>query len=116
VINKFHPGFDISECVLLNPGMLEIEGWVVTQEEMIKEVENNINSEREDKYTIQVGLVDLKSNFDEEQLNNLGLAFPFQSINQAEDALNSGAMQTTVPANFPVDYCFMNSGNSSLSV
>jgi hypothetical protein len=25
-------------------------------------------------------------------------------------------MQTTVPANFPVDYCFMNSGNSSLSV
>ncbi|MCK4898624.1 MAG: hypothetical protein KAS38_07595 [Anaerolineales bacterium] len=96
--------------------MLEIEGWVVTQIEMIKEFENTINSEREDKYTFQVGLVDLKSNVNEEQLKNLGLAFPFQSINQAEDALKSGAMQPTVSANFPADYYFMNSSIRSLSV
>ena len=75
--------------------MSEIKEWGVKPEEIIKELENAINNICKDKYAFQVGLNDLNFNIDEEQLKNLGIAFPFQSIDQAEDALKSGAIQPT---------------------
>lgn len=73
--------------------MGNIEVQPIEPEEMIREIENYVQRSRQDKYAFQVGLKDLDFEVDNEQLQTLGLAAPFTSLDQAEYALRVRAIQ-----------------------
>jgi hypothetical protein len=72
-----------------------IEWRGITPEELIRDIENSVKLSRENKYAFQVGLKDLDFDVDEDKLQALGLAIPFQSINHAEQALLYSAIRPT---------------------
>ncbi|MFC1878924.1 hypothetical protein ACFLZW_03325 [Chloroflexota bacterium] len=86
---------DIAIPVLYNPGMAGIEWRAIEPEKMIQDIENIVSQHRENKYAFQVGLKDLDFDINEDLLKALGLPCPFTSINQAEQALLSGAISPT---------------------
>jgi hypothetical protein len=76
--------------------MSQIEWRGITPEEMIRDIESSVKQYRENKYAFQIGLKDLDFDIDIDQLAALGLSLPFQSINQAEQALRSGGITPTI--------------------
>ena len=69
-----------------------IEWRAVTPNEMVRDIENQVRLYRENKYAFQTGLKDVDFDIDEQNLTNIGLPIPFQSIDQAELALRSGVI------------------------
>ena len=63
---------------------------------MIQEIEGFVKGYKEDKYAYQVGLKDLDFEINEDKIEASGLTLPFQSIDQAEAALQAGCIQPTV--------------------
>jgi hypothetical protein len=72
--------------------MPDIEWRAVTPEEMIHEIEETVQRNRENKYAFQVGLKDVDFDVDEDRLEVLGLTLPFRSIDQAEEAMRNGVI------------------------
>lgn len=72
--------------------MSPIEWKAVTPEEMIREIETTVRQYRENKYAFQLGLKDLDFDINDDLLKILGFSIPFRSIDQAEQALRSGAI------------------------
>jgi len=60
---------------------------------MINEIEDMVRQLRENKYLFQVGLKDLDFEVDEDGIESVGITIPFQSIDQAEQALRSEAIK-----------------------
>lgn len=77
--------------------MPDIEWRAVSSEEMIREIEEFVQRSRENKYSYQVGLKDVDFDVDQDRLEVLGLALPFRSIGQAEEALAQSVIR---PAKF----------------
>ena len=69
-----------------------IEWRHITPEEMIREIEETVQKQREKKYAFQTGLKDLDFEVDEERLKAHELGVPFTSISQAEAALRGKAI------------------------
>jgi hypothetical protein len=76
--------------------MTPIEVRVMTPEEMIREIEASVKLQKENKYAYQVGLKDLDFDVNQELLTIQGLNAPFRSIQDAEQALASRAIQPTI--------------------
>lgn len=76
--------------------MSKIEVNIVTPEEMIEEFKTQVRHFQENKYAYQNGLKDLDFDIDETKLKNLGVTLPFKTIDQAEEALRSGAIRPTL--------------------
>lgn len=76
--------------------MSEIEWRSVTPEQLIRDIENIVKRQSENKYAFQIGLRDLDFNIDQDKLKALGLILPFPSIDQAEQALHGGAIIPTI--------------------
>lgn len=76
--------------------MSGIEWKRMTPEDVIRDVETSVRQYRENKYAFQVGLKDLDFDINQEQLAELGLHLPFESISQAEQALRAGIISPTV--------------------
>jgi hypothetical protein len=72
--------------------MSEIEWRGIEPEEMIREIEDTVRLSRENKYAFQVGLKDLDFDVDQDLLTALGMSLPFRSIDQAEEALDTGVI------------------------
>jgi hypothetical protein len=72
--------------------MQNVESGGITPDEFIKDYENSLNQYQEEKYDFQVGLKDLDFDVDIERIELLGLAIPFMSITQAEQALTENAI------------------------
>jgi hypothetical protein len=72
--------------------MSGIEWRHITPEEMIQEIEETVQRQRENKYAFQNGLKDLDFDVDEERLKALELSVPFASLSQAEAALGGQAI------------------------
>ena len=70
-----------------NPSMQEVECRAVTPKEIINELQGIVKQRQENKYAFQVGLQNLDFEIDEEKVQELGVALPFLSIDQAERAL-----------------------------
>jgi hypothetical protein len=75
--------------------MSELEHGAVAPDEFISELEEAVRQRRENKYAFQVGLKDLGFEIDEDQARALGVTLPFQSIDQAEQALRERAIRPT---------------------
>jgi hypothetical protein len=69
-----------------------IEWRAVTPNEIVQDIENQVRLYRENKYAFQTGLKDVDFDIDEQNLANMGMPIPFQSIDQAELALRSGVI------------------------
>ena len=80
--------------------MADLEVQPVTPEEMAKRLADSLDRRRENKYAFQVRVKDVDFDVDEEKVAALGVAFPFQSIDQAEQALRRGVI---VPNTFLED-------------
>ena len=77
--------------------MSSVEVRGISPEEFRKEIETSLQKYQEKKYAFQVGLKDVDFDIDDEQLEMRGLSLPFQSIDQAENAIVTGAIK---PATF----------------
>lgn len=75
--------------------MLKIEWRAIAPQEMIKDIEDIVRQHQENKYSFQVGLKDLDFDKNGELLQALELQLPFQSIDQAEQALRGKAITPT---------------------
>ncbi len=73
--------------VRYNRSMSVSEWRAVSPEAVIREIEESLRRYLEDKYAFQIGLKDLDFEVDEEKARALGFILPFQSIDQAENAL-----------------------------
>jgi len=80
--------------------MSGIEWLSITPEQLIRDIENIVIRQRENKYAFQIGLRDLDFNIDQDRLKDLGLTLPFPSIDLAEQALRGGAI---IPTTFIED-------------
>jgi len=67
--------------------MSQIEVRKVTPDEMIREIEDSVLLQRENKYASQVGLKDVDFDVNQGLLETQGLVLPFSSIQMAERAL-----------------------------
>ena len=76
--------------------MTGVEWRAVTPEQMITELDSIVKNHQENKYAFQVGLKDLDFEIDEDNLQALGLAIPFHSIDQAEQALRASTITPTL--------------------
>jgi hypothetical protein len=72
--------------------MPNIESRGISPDESVREIEDSISHNRENKYDFQVGLKDLDFDIDSEKVVCLGLAIPFASIDEAEQALTEGVI------------------------
>ncbi|MCJ7722922.1 MAG: hypothetical protein MUP03_02200 [Anaerolineales bacterium] len=72
--------------------MGEIEWKHITPNELIQDIETQIKTHNENKYAFQVGLKDLDFDINNDVLKVLGIDMPFKSIDQAEQALQFGAI------------------------
>lgn len=81
-------------CVY-TPFMPNIEARGTGPEEVMRDIENISGTSRENKYAFQVGLKDLDFDINEDRIKKLGLALPFQNIDQAEQALQYQAITPT---------------------
>jgi hypothetical protein len=75
--------------------MSELELRAIAPKELITELEGAVKQRRENKYAFQVGLKDLDFEIDEDQIKTLGVALPFQNIDQAERALQERVIKPT---------------------
>lgn len=75
--------------------MPELEWRAVTQDEFIRELGDAVRERREGTYAFQVGLKDLEFEVDEDKAKALELTLPFQSVDQAEQALREGVIRPT---------------------
>ena len=67
----------------------------MTPEEAIQAIKTSADPKPENKYAFQVGLKDLDFQINDDILDQIGTTVPFQSIYQAEQALEAGAIQPT---------------------
>ena len=72
--------------------MSKLEIRVVTPEEFAKELADLVQAHKEQKYSFQVGLKDMDMEVNEDKLKALEMSLPFQDIDQAENALRTGAI------------------------
>lgn len=77
---------------MYNPLMSEIEARGDRSYELNREFESTPKSSQKNKYPFHVGLKDLDFDIDVDRIKKLGLKLPFQSIDQAEQALQCHAI------------------------
>ena len=77
--------------------MGDIECRAVSGDEMIHEIEQTIQRQKENKYAFQTGLKDVDFDINYALVESLGLSLPLRSLDQAEQALTQGAIS---PARF----------------
>jgi hypothetical protein len=76
--------------------MSEQEWRAVSPNEFIRELGEAGRQRRETKYAFQVGLKDLDFEVDEELVRVLGIALPFQDVDQAERALRERVIRPAI--------------------
>lgn len=75
--------------------MSGIEWRSITPEQLIQDIENIVQRQRENKYDFQVGLRDLDFDINQDKLKALGMSLPFTTVSQSEQALRGGAITPT---------------------
>src|SRR5690554_3205862 len=76
--------------------MSDVEVRFVTPEEMGRELQDLARRMKENKYGFQIKLKDLDFDVDEGKATELGILFPFHSIDEAEEALRQRIIIPTV--------------------